>query len=102
MQMKKRLEPDGGATMGKQASRTKFRAAKSAEPMTDVAVGQRLRDLRHKANLSLDLVAGRSALSVGFLSQIERGLSSPSLRVLATLADVLGVGIAALFGSSGG
>jgi transcriptional regulator with XRE-family HTH domain len=34
-------------------------------------------------------------LSIGFLSQIERGLSSPSLRVLATSADVLGVGIAA-------
>ena len=41
----------------------------------------------------------RTDLSIGFLSQIERGLSSPSLRVLATLADVLGVGIAALFGS---
>jgi len=68
----------------------------------DVAVGQRLRDLRHNANLSLEIVAARSALSVGFLSQIERGLSSPSLRVLATLADVLGVGIAALFGPANG
>jgi transcriptional regulator with XRE-family HTH domain len=65
----------------------------------DLAVGMRLRELRRKANLSLETVAGRSELSVGFLSQIERGLSSPSLRVLATLADVLGVGIAALFGS---
>ena len=68
----------------------------------DVAVGQRLRELRRKANLSLEIVAARSALSVGFLSQIERGLSSPSLRVLATLADVLGVGIAALFGPTNG
>ncbi len=65
----------------------------------DLAVGMRLRELRRRANLSLEAVAGRSDLSVGFLSQIERGLSSPSLRVLATLADVLGVGIAALFGS---
>lgn len=67
----------------------------------DLAVGMRLRDLRRKANLSLETVASRSDLSVGFLSQIERGLSSPSLRVLATLADVLGVGIAALFGNPG-
>jgi transcriptional regulator with XRE-family HTH domain len=88
--------------MGKQAPQAKSRHARPAEPMMDIAVGRRLRDLRHKANLSLEIVAGRSALSVGFLSQIERGLSSPSLRVLATLADVLGVGIAALFGSSDG
>jgi len=41
--------------------------------------------------MSLEAVAARTELSIGFLSQIERGLSSPSLRVLATLADVLGV-----------
>jgi transcriptional regulator with XRE-family HTH domain len=88
--------------MGKQAAKAKSKNAKPAEPVMDVAVGQRLREIRHKANLSLEIVAGRSALSVGFLSQIERGLSSPSLRVLATLADVFGVGIAALFGATDG
>ncbi len=66
----------------------------------DVAVGGRIRDLRRLRQLSLETVAAKTALSIGFLSQIERGLSSPSLRVLATLADVLGVGIAALFGAS--
>jgi transcriptional regulator with XRE-family HTH domain len=65
----------------------------------DVAVGQRIRDLRRTRAMSLEAVAARTDLSIGFLSQIERGLSSPSLRVLATLADVLGVGIAALFGA---
>jgi transcriptional regulator with XRE-family HTH domain len=84
--------------MGKAASKAK--AARS-EPAMDLAVGMRLRDLRRKASLSLETVADRSDLSVGFLSQIERGLSSPSLRALATLADVLGVGIAALFGNQG-
>ena len=68
----------------------------------DLAVGQRIRDLRHEHGLSLETIADRTDLSIGFLSQIERGLSSPSLRVLATLADVLGVGIAALFGSRPG
>ena len=65
----------------------------------DVAVGQRIRDLRRTRAMSLEAVAARTDLSIGFLSQIERGLSSPSLRVLATLADVLGVGIAGLFGT---
>ncbi|MBA2398331.1 MAG: cupin domain-containing protein [Bradyrhizobium sp.] len=74
--------------------------AAKAEPAVDVAVGQRIRDLRRSRKLSLEVVAGRTDLSIGFLSQIERGLSSPSLRVLATIADVLGVGIAGLFGAT--
>jgi len=68
----------------------------------DIEVGRRIRDLRRTRQLSLETVAARTELSIGFLSQIERGLSSPSLRVLATIADVLGVGIAALFGASPG
>jgi transcriptional regulator with XRE-family HTH domain len=74
--------------------------AAKAEPAVDVAVGQRIRDLRRSRAMSLEAVAVRTDLSIGFLSQIERGLSSPSLRVLATLADVLGVGIAGLFGTN--
>jgi transcriptional regulator with XRE-family HTH domain len=70
-----------------------------AEPAMDVAVGQRIRNLRRTRAMSLETVAARTDLSIGFISQIERGLSSPSLRVLATLADVLGVGIAGLFGA---
>ena len=80
----------GGKRMSK-------RAAKA--PAMDVAVGARLRELRRARRLSLETVADRTELSIGFLSQIERGLSSPSLRVLATLADVLGIGIAGLFGA---
>lgn len=68
----------------------------------DIAVGGRIRDLRRTRALSLETIAARTDLSIGFLSQIERGLSSPSLRVLATLSDVLGVGIAALFGANPG
>ena len=82
--------------MSKPAARA---TAKAVEQAMDIEVGQRLRDLRHKQSLSLETVAARTDLSVGFLSQIERGLSSPSLRALVTLADVLGVGVAALFGT---
>jgi len=82
----------GGKRMSKKAVK--------AEPAVDVAVGQRIRDLRRSRKLSLEAIAARTDLSIGFLSQIERGLSSPSLRVLATIADVLGVGIAGLFGAN--
>src|SRR5947208_15363704 len=65
----------------------------------DLAVGRRIRELRREHKLSLEAVAARTDLSIGFLSQIERGVSSPSLRVLATLADVVGVGIAGSVGA---
>jgi transcriptional regulator with XRE-family HTH domain len=83
------------------AARPTRRAAKRPiEPAVDLAVGSRIRDLRRARAMSLEVVAARADLSIGFISQIERGLSSPSLRVLATLADVLGVGIAGLFGAT--
>jgi transcriptional regulator with XRE-family HTH domain len=67
----------------------------------DREVGARIRALRQAKGLSLETVAGAAGLSIGFLSQIERGLSSPSLKVLAALADALDLSIAALFGASG-
>ncbi|MCJ2095122.1 MULTISPECIES: cupin domain-containing protein [unclassified Methylobacterium] len=67
-----------------------------ADPV-DRAVGQRLRALRQERHLSLEKVAASTGLSIGFISQVERGLSSPSLRVLALLADTLQTGIGGLF-----
>ncbi|MGU3383349.1 helix-turn-helix domain-containing protein [Methylobacterium sp. D53M] len=70
--------------------------ATGPEPV-DRAVGQRLRGLRRARGLSLEAVAFSTGLSIGFISQVERGLSSPSLRVLALLADTLQIGIGGLF-----
>ena len=64
----------------------------------DLTVGARIRALRHDRGLSLETVSARSGLSIGFVSQVERGLSSPSLKVLTAIGDVLGVGLAGLFG----
>jgi len=96
-----------GKTTGKPVKKAKATgkatvkaSAKAAEPAMDLEVGRRIRELRRARQLSLETVVARTDLSIGFVSQIERGLSSPSLRVLATLADVLGVGIAALFGAA--
>ena len=94
------MRKPAAAKVVKKARNGREAIAKPAEPAMDIAVGRRIRDLRRVRQFSLETVAARTDLSIGFLSQIERGLSSPSLRVLATLADVLGVGIAALFGAS--
>jgi transcriptional regulator with XRE-family HTH domain len=66
-------------------------------PTVDREVGARIRQLRRARGLSLETVAGAASLSVGFLSQIERGLSSPSLKALAALADAFGVPLSAFF-----
>jgi transcriptional regulator with XRE-family HTH domain len=54
-------------------------------------VGQQVRDLRHSRRMSLKELAVRSGLSIGLLSQIERGTSSPSLRSLQALSRALSV-----------
>lgn len=59
--------------------------------LADIRVGRRLRALRLDAGLSLAEVAGRAGVSVGALSQIERGVSSLRVRTIWPLAEVLGV-----------
>ncbi|MGE0503535.1 MAG: helix-turn-helix domain-containing protein [Rhizobiaceae bacterium] len=53
-------------------------------------LGQRLRDRRLALGLTLKEVADRAGLSVGFISQIERGITTPSLSSLVSVARVLG------------
>lgn len=60
-------------------------------------MGERLRLLRKEAGLTLAQVSERSGLSVGYLSQIERDLSHPSIRALSDIAKVLEVSMGWLF-----
>lgn len=56
----------------------------------DLSIGLGIRDLRLQRDMTLQAVARRTGLSVGFLSQIERGLSSPGVRDLMRIAEALG------------
>lgn len=56
-----------------------------------LAFGGRIRDLRRKAGLTLQVLADQAGISVGFLSQVERDKATPSLGTLAGLAGALGV-----------
>lgn len=55
--------------------------------------GGRIRELRRKGDLTLQQLADQAGISVGFLSQVERGKATPSLGTLAAIADALGVEI---------
>ena len=62
-------------------------AARPAE--NDDPLGKLLRDRRKQLGLTLKEVADGAGLSVGFISQIERGLNAPSLSSLAAISGVL-------------
>ena len=49
-------------------------------------IGPKLRELRIAKNLTQEELADRAELSKGFISQLERDLTSPSI---ATLVDIL-------------
>lgn len=63
-------------------------------------VGATLRRLRHMRNLSLQDLATRSGVSVGMISQVERGLANPSIRVLTQLRRALDISMPELFGEA--
>ena len=54
-------------------------------------VGQRLRQIREGRRFTLKEVARQAGISEGFLSQIERGRSTPSLKTLYRVASVFGM-----------
>ena len=56
----------------------------------DTSLGALLRNCRKEANLSMQTVADKAGLSVGFISQIERNITIPSLTSLKSIASVLG------------
>jgi transcriptional regulator with XRE-family HTH domain len=55
------------------------------------ALGSYIRTQRQLANLSLREVAALAQLSNAYISQLERGLHEPSIRVVRALAQALGV-----------
>ena len=69
-------------------------AAQPSAIAIDEALGTRIRALRKSKALALKTIATKTGFSIGFLSQIERGLSSPTLRALMTLADAMQVNLA--------
>lgn len=56
---------------------------------TALNLGAALRAKRKELRLTMQQVADDAGLSVGFISQVERGLTTPSLGSLASLASVL-------------
>jgi transcriptional regulator with XRE-family HTH domain len=65
------------------------------------ALGAFIRSKRKTANLSLRQLAERTKLSNPYLSQIERGLHQPSVRVIRLISDALNVSTETLLAQAG-
>ncbi len=65
--------------------------------MDNETIGRSIRKLRQERQWTLEELSTRCGLSVGFLSQVERGLSSLSVASLKTVCDALEVPLAQFF-----
>lgn len=57
----------------------------------NLTIGSKLKALRTSKKYTLKQLSEESGLSIGFLSQIERGMSSIAIDSLSKIADILGV-----------
>lgn len=83
------------------AGTARVTTAKDDEPeLVASALGGTIRRLRQQRKLSLHSIASQAEMSVSMLSQIERGIASPSLKSLTKIRLALGVPISSLFESA--
>ena len=68
----------------------------------DGLLGPYIRTQRHLADLSLRQLAAMTNVSNAYLSQIERGLHQPSVKVLRSIADALNLSGETLLARAGG
>lgn len=60
-------------------------------------IGKKIKRLRTQQALTLEELASRSELTKGFLSQVERNLTSPSIATLNDILEALGTTLASFF-----
>ncbi len=70
--------------------------------MDEKQIGQQLKKYRKAKGMTLEALATAAGYSKSYLSQIENGLSSPSLAVLGKLAGKLGISVATLLKENNG
>ena len=70
---------------------------KRREKVLEVAIGREVKAYRKQHNITVAELAKATGLSIGMLSKIENGMTSPSLTTLQTLANALSVPLTSFF-----
>jgi transcriptional regulator with XRE-family HTH domain len=67
-------------------------------PAPDIPIGERIRFYREAQHKKQAVVAGLAGITGDYLSQIERGLKTPTIALLHRIARILAVPTSALLG----
>jgi len=73
------------------------RVREQREKVLEVAIGREVRAFRRKQEITVAELSASTGLSIGMLSKIENGNTSPSLTTLQTLANALSVPLTSFF-----
>ena len=73
------------------------RVTEPRERVLEVAIGRVVRTLRRQKAMTVASLSNQTGLSIGMLSKIENGITSPSLTTLQTLARALSVPLSSFF-----
>ncbi len=73
------------------------KVVETREKVLEVAIGRAVRAFRHQQDITVAELASKTGLSIGMLSKIENGITSPSLTTLQTLAHALSVPLTSFF-----
>jgi transcriptional regulator with XRE-family HTH domain len=87
----------GMATATPRAQQPGKVARQGARPDPLAWIGQEIKSLRKAKGMSLQAMSTACGKSIGFLSQVERGISKPTISDLHGIADALGVQIGWFF-----
>ncbi|MFK7937734.1 MAG: helix-turn-helix domain-containing protein [Roseovarius sp.] len=78
-------------------SQDPHKAEEPREKNLELAIGRELREFRHSKDMTVADLAQATGLSVGMLSKIENGITSPSLTTLQSLSQALSVPVTSFF-----
>jgi len=73
------------------------KVSEERENILEVAIGREVRASRHQSGMTIADLSSRTGLSIGMLSKIENGNTSPSLSTLQSLAHAMSVPLTSFF-----
>lgn len=85
------------ATLPKAPAQDPHRVSESREKVLEVAIGRAVRNYRRQKSMTVAELSRHTGLSIGMVSKIENGITSPSLTTLLTLANALSVPLTSFF-----
>ncbi|WFP62471.1 XRE family transcriptional regulator [Mesorhizobium sp. WSM4904] len=86
-----------GRTVRAQLTQNPHAIRDTREKVLEVAIGHEVRAFRKKLGITVADLAAATDISLGMLSKIENGITSPSLTTLQALSRALGVPVTAFF-----